>query len=409
MSLSEIFDNGSAHLWANLRINNLVADGSFTVAGPVIFLGNLDVTGNLNVDNISSLTANSPLTLAGDGTSNFVNVSQLNTNVIQPAVPNADLVVQANGIQIFDIQTAGMRANTLEVDSIDTKTPASALQLGGINSNLIQVNEDVLADADNTRDLGSSLVRYAEVHSASMFSNSLATEVGSAQDLSLSADSTLVSIPTGNELRCNIIRSQAAQPLDLVSNGPTDIGLTSGSGLIQVGASAINGNSFLLSSGANQFSPKVDNTFALGTALLRFSNLYLGTNLFLANGATGLNWYEEFTSAGNTWTGIWAAPQAGEYRVTRIGNCICLELPFVTAVATIAAAITNTALLPAQFRPALTVTGTMVILDNAVQNISSYSIDNTGLITITASPAGAAFAGAGLSGFPLTQCLHYAV
>jgi hypothetical protein len=41
MSVSELFDHGSAHPWADLRMNNLTVDGNLTVSGSSIFNGEL--------------------------------------------------------------------------------------------------------------------------------------------------------------------------------------------------------------------------------------------------------------------------------------------------------------------------------------------------------------------------------
>lgn len=298
MSLAEILDAGAPHPWANIRVQDIVADGSFTISGGISIAGDLDVTGgNLNVT-----------------------PGEIRTNIIQPAVPNADLIVQANGIQVFDIQTSLARANNFQTDSIDSKTPGGNLQIGGANALFIQVNDNIFPDLDNTRFIGNNALRFAQIHGAVVNADSLDSSsavtitlqkdiipnvdatlnLGSPVmnflnvnahnilsngifDLQLQGGSGLVSIPTGNELRVNIIHSQAAQPLDIISDGPTDVSITSGSGLIQVGASALNGNSFLLSSGANQFSPKVDNAFDLGTALLAFRNEYLYNLILNAN------------------------------------------------------------------------------------------------------------------------------
>lgn len=143
MSLAEILDNGASHPWANIRVQDIVADGDFTIAGGISITGDLDINGgNLNVT-----------------------PGEIRTNIIQPAVPNADLVIQANGIQVFDVQTAEMRANALEVDSIDTKIPGANLQIGGANALFIQANDNILPDSDNTRDLGSALSNFANVYS----------------------------------------------------------------------------------------------------------------------------------------------------------------------------------------------------------------------------------------------------
>src|SRR5574338_1034989 len=95
------------------------------------------------------------------------------------------------------------------------------------------------------------------------------------------------------------------------------------------------------------------------------------------NGGSLLDWYEEYTSSGNQWTGIWAVNVSGEYTIGRIGKMICMKIPFGTAVATMGGTITNTVALPIQFRPSLTITGSIVIIDNASQNIAAYSTDSS--------------------------------
>ncbi len=126
MSLAEILDNGAPHPWANLRINDeqidgdLTVEGSTTHVGPVIYSGNVTVTGDLTV-----------------------NPGKIITDVIQ-MTPGADLVILPNGgPNVFDVQTAISRSNALETDSIDCKTPASALQIGGSNCNAVNITESL--------------------------------------------------------------------------------------------------------------------------------------------------------------------------------------------------------------------------------------------------------------------------
>ena len=123
MSLSEIFDSGnSAHSWANLRINNLACDGNLTVAGSQTIVGPTVYTGDVTITPPAKLI----------------------TNEIQNPIPNSSLVILPNGLtDIFDIQTALTRSNNLLVNTIDTKTPAAVLQLGGANASLIQANDEI--------------------------------------------------------------------------------------------------------------------------------------------------------------------------------------------------------------------------------------------------------------------------
>lgn len=103
-------------------------------------------------------------------TVNDISCSQLNTNIIVPGAPNASLVVQANGIQVFDVQTAGMRANELEVDYILSKT-AGPLTLGGGNTTVIQMDNfinlnstSIVPITDGVSNLGSSSERFDYVN-----------------------------------------------------------------------------------------------------------------------------------------------------------------------------------------------------------------------------------------------------
>lgn len=357
MSLAEILDNGAPHPWANIRVQDIVADGSFTIAGGISITGDLDINGgNLNVT-----------------------PGEIRTNIIQPAVPNADLIVQANGIQNFDVQTAALRSNTFFTNSIDTKTPGANLQIGGANALFIQANDNIVPDSDNARDLGSALSNFANVYSHVVRSSG-------AFDLQLQAATGIVDVPTGNELRSDIIRSNAGQALDLISNGPTDISLSAGSGLIQVGNSALNGNSFLLSNAANQFSPKVDNVYNLGTALLRFANLYLGTGLTLPNGGSVLDYYNSKASTATlSYSGAIAAGTTTG-TVTRIGSLCTLHIPGIVGAAIANSSITITGL-DAAFRPSINgLSYTYNAVDNSAVVAGVLTIDNvTGNIVLYAA------------------------
>lgn len=79
MSISEIFDHGAPHPWANLRVNNLTVDGTF-VAPSFAFVGTIAATftGPLaaptvysidyaKVGNIVTLVFRDILTIAGGG------------------------------------------------------------------------------------------------------------------------------------------------------------------------------------------------------------------------------------------------------------------------------------------------------------------------------------------------------
>lgn len=219
------------------------------------------------------------------------------------------------------------------------------------------------------------------------------TSSSAATNLELSASSNIVQIPIGDQLNVDTVRSNAGQVLDLVSNGAVDISLTSGSSLIQVGASALNGNSFLLSSGANQFSPKVDNAFNLGTALLRFANLYLGTGLTLpTSGGTAsvLNYYEEFDT---TLATAGAIVSNINVHFIRIGKHVTFQ--WEDLVTGSAANATLTFNLPdARFFPVANMNEGAIGQDNAASAELTMSIQSTGQVSVGVGITSAAFTGA---------------
>jgi hypothetical protein len=132
MSLSEIIDNGVPIPWANLRVNNFTADGSMTIVGPTIYSGNLTVNGNL--------IANSDFDANGN----------INCAVIRPALPNADIVVVANGTQNFNIETAVTKANILEINELAVKTNPAILIDSNLNLQGNQIINGVALDIDGS-------------------------------------------------------------------------------------------------------------------------------------------------------------------------------------------------------------------------------------------------------------------
>lgn len=138
-------------------------------------------------------------------------------------------------------------------------------------------------------------------------------------------------------------------------------------------------------------------------------DIQLADGIRFPNGGSNLTWYQEFQSSGNQWTGIYGAPIGGEYTIGRVGGFCCVRLPFVTGIATIPGYLSSTISVPAWALPSLTISGSIVILDNAATSVGIFTLDSgTGIITI-ANSTGGTFSGAGLSGFPNSVCFSYAL
>lgn len=114
---------------------------------------------------------------------------------------------------------------------------------------------------------------------------------------------------------------------------------------------------------------------------------------------TTLDYYEEYTSSGNTWTGIWAASQNGEYRVVKIGRTVFIFIPEITATATVNTFIQATSALPTRFRPAANNFWIIRIINNTVIQDGLLQISSAGVLSIYINSGGGAFTASGTGGF----------
>ncbi len=322
MSLAEILDNGAPHPWANLRINDeqidgdLTVEGSTTHIGPVIYSGNVDITGNLTV---------------GPG--------KIITDVIQ-MTPGADLVILANGPpNVFDVQTSITRANALETNSIDCKTPASVLQIGGANCNGIQVNDDLYPDINNSRLLGGLSNRWATVYTQDLNSTNI---------ISTNANVT--------NLQADVIVANSTPAIsindDVIISGTLFVGLIDSEAIAtDLTIGDVNCNNILLKK-----PTRLD------------SDLYLKTT---GGTPSALNYYEKGSFAVNMGGCYTPTPRSFNFDFERIGNTVSLSCgqSYFTADATSEMTFTTW---PANLRPISSTSCPIFTLNGS----SSYGVLN---------------------------------
>jgi hypothetical protein len=116
--------------------------------------------------------------------------------------------------------------------------------------------------------------------------------------------------------------------------------------------------------------------------------------------ASGLNYYEEKQTHTSNVEGIWAAAQASNPVLTRIGKTVTITMNGAAASANAAAAITLSTVLPTKWRPAVATDQVIRIIDNNTQGAGLAVFDTDGTVTIYPTVANTAnFAGSNLSGF----------
>jgi len=124
--------------------------------------------------------------------------------------------------------------------------------------------------------------------------------------------------------------------------------------------------------------------------------VYLPSNI----GQTLLNYYEEFSSTGNTWTGPFAVPQAGEYKIIKIGKIVILKLPTISSASNNANHIVNSVNIPARFLLSTTISYPFIVQSTAATFINaSIQVNNAGVISIWHSITTGNFAAVGTVGF----------
>lgn len=218
-----------------------------------------------NVDVIGTLTAQSDLMV----TNNTQVDGEILTSNIRPSLPNGDLVILANGIQNFDIQTAATKSNLLEINELAVNTVAN-----------IQLDNSILPNANNTLDLGSIGLGFANVYSHALGGNNYSlsdagsnininnvTSFSANSDLVLSGNGTggvlipdvltvqnTIAMSGGQTMQTNGVTSFSAnQNLNLSANGTGRIEIASGKPLI----------------------PQTDNSSGIGSSILAFYDLWV--------------------------------------------------------------------------------------------------------------------------------------
>ncbi|HDZ16737.1 hypothetical protein LCGC14_0704750 [marine sediment metagenome] len=116
-------------------------------------------------------------------------------------------------------------------------------------------------------------------------------------------------------------------------------------------------------------------------------------------GQSDLGHYQEATHVSDI-SGIWAADiLAVSFDLTRIGRIVTINLKIpANAVSNASALINLVTPIPADFRPTANTSTLAHINDNTVSNFGSTLISAAGVVTWSASSAGALFAGVGNSG-----------
>ena len=129
--------------------------------------------------------------------------------------------------------------------------------------------------------------------------------------------------------------------------------------------------------------------------------LYVGDSIYLPTSggtASGLNFYEEYLHSTN-FSGIWASPQAGTIKITRIGRQITLFIPELYVIANTSATIAMATILPARFRPSDNCSNSVRVTDNNVSLFGTIKVYMDGNIAISAGASlSAVFSGVGSSG-----------
>lgn len=142
-----------------------------------------------------------------------------------------------------------------------------------------------------------------------------------------------------------------------------------------------------------------------GVTLINSTNLSIGHygSLNIVQSSTDI-WvvqdvYEEFLW-GATWGAIWAATHSLNSQIVRTNREVTIKFPVATFAATTPGTINNsTSALPTRFIPGTNnVNGLMSVIDNNTNTVGAYTIDTSGVITITGSSAYANFTGSSGSG-----------
>jgi len=132
------------------------------------------------------------------------------------------------------------------------------------------------------------------------------------------------------------------------------------------------------------------------------TNVTIGSSLFLpTSGGTPANfdYYEEYTSSGNEFSGIWADPIALEYKIKRMGKIVSLIIPDgLYATANTASFITASQNIPSRFRQAYSIYYPLIVKDNGTVKTTLLQINSAGLFRIWGTLNSGNFAGSGDSG-----------
>lgn len=97
------------------------------------------------------------------------------------------------------------------------------------------------------------------------------------------------------------------------------------------------------------------------------------------------------------WSGIYAAPIAGNIVYSLVNNVVTLKVPLITATGTTAAGLGSTANLPAALIPSQNTNGYFSVMNSGVNVDGKWTVNTSGTITFTVGQY-ANFSGSGTSG-----------
>lgn len=159
----------------------------------------------------------------------------------------------------------------------------------------------------------------------------------------------------------------------------------------------------------NGVNALVANYDSPGVSHVVIQNLQLPT---IGGIATNLNYYEEYSQT-NTFSGPWGATTYDRLvRITRIGNTVTIKIDGINQGSSTTATISSLQLIPARFRPIVSIDGTnfaqaCILLDKSITVLGSFTVTNGGGIFMeylnNSGPFPLAFgnsSGLGNAGFP---------
>ena len=272
-------------------INELTADNGVSVEGVLL------KDSKVNVDTIISQSANTDLSLSGNGTGIVKISDSLGVDSITAYTNNTNLSLSGKGTGVVAI------TSTLNVDSIDSRTANANLILSGNGTGVVRVNDDLeingtvktntittyAADTDLTLTANGTGKVYVNdtfdvngtISATAITSDSISSETANT-DLDLSGNGT-GNVNILDSLDVNSISSYSANTaLQLSGNGTGNVQITDSLQVNTVAAYTLNAD--LTLSGSGTGAVKVTTAFYVDTIESRTTN----TNLTLSANGTGI-------------------------------------------------------------------------------------------------------------------------